>query len=306
MIRVGTPRVRSVKGLGLGLVFLVGIGPAIAAYALVPAAVLTAWAALAVTLVPTCVDLAARVGSRRPRAAADEPRAAQAARLRRHGERLFDLGAGAVLGGVLIGARSFAGAGCGLIVLAAALQVRVVHLRRSPLHVAGLGAYVAAAALAAWESSRHGGAVLVPNAPTTGLAATAATAAGLACLARAATRVLLLLRPPADGPLARLVRRVFLATLSAGALLAVIVCAEPGAPRGAIALAVIPAWAILSMPLVMGLRLLATILGADLTDLGGPRDAPPDADAPPPPLLERAWSLLDVLWSVPLAAWWLA
>ncbi len=267
------------------------------------------------------------------------------ARLR--ADAVFHAGAGLLVGAVLVGGLAVRLAALGLITTAMVLHALVIvdeavasahattllrrHLgapdqarvagdqlwRALATYVARLASVIAGLAVAAWVSTRYPGGVLVTPAPDLdGWRTLAATIGAAVVVAGAVVALVRAVRPRAG----------LTTTLGVGLsglgllwcpLFVVLLCAQAGAPAWAIACAAVPAWTILSTPLIAAVRVLGAFVGHGVTDLTPSLDTPRALDIrrvskdrlasreEPNGLLGRAGDALYPLWAVPLALWWL-
>jgi len=256
-----------------------------------------------------------------------------AARL--HVDAVFALAIAALLGGALTATPALDPlglAGCALALVLAGLvlvdELAANHVAVAQLHTAldaaqlrrarrrlaaALATYVAHLLAIAtplvvgrWILDRVDDIELPARIPT-GAAAALATIAAVVVLAGAAAALRRLCRPNrADGGWLRL------AAVGWAPLLATALVAHPAAPGWRVALALVPAWAVLAVPGWVLIGLAAAALpddpgGAVSTHPGVRRitmaTLAPDDDAPS--IGARLWRVARYLWAVPLALWWL-
>ncbi|HUQ03960.1 MAG TPA: zinc metallopeptidase [Kofleriaceae bacterium] len=191
------------------------------------------------------------------------------------------------------------------------------HLRRAlATYVSILIAYMVPLAAAPWVLA-HGEGLIAPGAPLAGTASAFATVAAWIVLVSGAAAVLHILSPVRRG-VEMLAPLVSLPGICWAPLFAVLVCDQASMPAWAIALAVVPAWSVLSVPAVSVVRWFGGLLAADVDLMPLPVKTPirrisrstlwkraRDDDDDRPGVVSRFMTYSFALWAVPLALAWL-
>lgn len=260
-----------------------------------------------------------------------------------HARYVFQSGVGLLLGATLVGTRSLAIVAVAMFGLAAVLQALVVadeaiatmiaarelqgdlrdrgqraiaraHLRRALATYVSLLVAYATPLVASPSLINVGDGVLVDAPALTGVAAVAASIIAVVCVVGALAGLRPILRGRKTG---RIGVVSFLLAVMWAPLMTTLLCNRPGLPPWTVALAVLQATLILSLPLGLVVRWLAGFVSRDLERMALPLSIPQGLSIDRVSFaklakaeqdegrLERLATHLFVLWAVPLAVAWL-